>query len=146
MNLEIQDIQKYLPQRYPFLMIDKVLELDSGKKVVALKNVSMNEGYFSGHFPQKAVMPGVLIIEAMAQAAIILFSCEEGNIVSEKKMVYYLGAVKVRFLNPVVPGDQLKVTVEPIKIVSSGALVNAVASVGDKEVARGELSFSVKNE
>jgi len=144
MNLEIQDIQKYLPQRYPFLMIDKVLELDPAKKVVALKNVSMNEGYFSGHFPQKAVMPGVLIIEAMAQASIILFSYEEPSAVCEKKMAYYLGAVRVRFLNPVVPGDQLKITVEPIKIVSSGALVNAIASVAGKEVARGELSFSAK--
>lgn len=142
--LNIEEIQKILPQRYPFLMIDKVLELEPGKKVVAMKNVTINDGFFAGHFPEKPIMPGVLIIEAMAQAAIMLFY-KSGDI-NPKKMSYYLGSVKVRFLNPVFPGDQLKITVEPIKIVSGAGIVNALATVVDNEVAKGELSFSVKEE
>lgn len=139
--LDINQIQKILPQRYPFLMIDRVLEHEAGKKVVALKNVSVNEEFFSGHFPQRRIMPGVLIIEAMAQASILLFYADSGQ---DKKKSYYLGAVKMRFLNPVFPGDQLKITVEPIKILSGSGIVNALATVGGKEIARGELSFSVK--
>jgi len=141
--LDINQIQKILPQRYPFLMIDRVLEHEPGKKVVALKNVTVNEEFFSGHFPQKRIMPGVLIIEAMAQAAIVLFYAEDSQ---DKQIAYYLGAVKVRFLNPVFPGDQLKITVEPVKAISAAAIVNAVVVAGDKEVARGELSFSAKEE
>jgi 3-hydroxyacyl-[acyl-carrier-protein] dehydratase len=133
----IEEIQKILPQRYPFLMIDRVLELEPGEKVVAIKNVTINDEFFSGQFTGKPVMPGVFIIEAMAQAAIILFSGQ---------ISYYLGSVKVRFLNPVFPGDQLKITVEPVKILSGEKIVRALAGVGDKEVAEGELSFSVKEE
>jgi 3-hydroxyacyl-[acyl-carrier-protein] dehydratase len=143
--LNIEQIQRILPQRYPFLMIDRVIELEPTRKVVAVKNVSTNDGFFEGHFPGKPIMPGVLIIEAMAQAAIILFYNPE-SVSSDKKVQYYLGSVKMRFLEPVVPGDQLQITVEPIKVVTGGALVNASAKVGDKEVARGELGFSVKNE
>ncbi len=139
--LNIEEIQKILPQRFPFLLIDRILEHQPQKKVVAIKNVSFNEGFFSGHFPGKPVMPGVLIIEAMAQSAIMLFSADKPR---EKEVSYYLGAVKVRFLHPVFPGDQLKITVETVKVLSNAAMVNAVACVGDKEVAKGELSFSVK--
>ena len=142
---DIQEIQKILPQRYPFLMIDRVTELEPGRRVVAIKNVTFNENFFSGHFPGKPIMPGVLIIEAMAQASIILFYSPE-KIATNKKLSYYLGAAKVRFLNPVFPGDQLKITVEPIKVLSSAAIVNAEVFVGDKEVAKGELSFSVKED
>lgn len=137
----IEEIQKVLPQRFPFLMIDRVIELEPGKKVVAMKNVSFNEGYFSGHFPGKPVMPGVLIIEAMAQSSIMLFYSGKEE---DKQRSYYLGAVKVKFLNPVFPGDQLKITIEAVKVISSAAIVNAKVYVGDKEVANGELSFSAK--
>jgi len=141
--LNIEEIQKALPQRYPILMIDRVVELERNKKVVAIKNVTINESYFGGHFPEEPVMPGVLIIEAMAQASIMLFySAEKENSVKEQS--YYLGSVKVRFLNPVFPGDQLKITVTPVKVISSAAIVNAVAEAGNKEVAKGELTFSVK--
>jgi 3-hydroxyacyl-[acyl-carrier-protein] dehydratase len=143
--LDIEKIQKILPQRFPFLMIDRILELEPGKKVVAVKNASINEAFFGGHFPGNPVMPGVLIIESMAQAAIMLFFSEE-QAASAKKISYYLGSVKVRFLNPVFPGDQLKITVEPVKVVSNAGIVNAVAEVAAKEVARGELSFSIKEE
>jgi len=144
-TLNIEEIQKILPQRFPFLMIDRVEELVPGKKVVAVKNVSFNEEFFSGHFPGKPIMPGVLIIEAMAQAAIILFfATKSAN--TDKKMSYYLGSVKVRFLNPVTPGDQLKITIEPLKMLSNAGIVKAAAAVKEKVVAEGELSFAAKEE
>lgn len=142
-NLDIEEIRKILPQRYPFLMIDRVLELDPGKKIVALKNVSFNEEYFSGHFPGQPIMPGILIIEAMAQASIVLFYGSQDP-ARNKKLSYYLGSVKVRFLNPVIPGDQLKITIEPLKMLSSAGIVKAQATVSDKEVAVGEISFMAK--
>jgi len=142
-SLDIEEIRKILPQRYPFLMIDRVLEIEPGKKIVALKNVSFNEEFFSGHFPDTSIMPGILIIEAMAQASIILFygSQDPGQ---DKKLLYYLGSVKVRFLHPVIPGDQLKITIEPLKMLSSAGIVKAQATVSDKEVAVGEISFMAK--
>jgi beta-hydroxyacyl-ACP dehydratase FabZ len=134
------DIGKILPQRYPFLLIDRVLELQPGKKIVALKNVSMNEPFFPGHFPGNPIMPGVMMVEAMAQASIILFSANTQENASGKTQ-YYLGSVKMRFLHPVVPGDQLKIFIEPVKMISTAGIVKAQAFVAEKEVACGELSF-----
>lgn len=143
--LDIENIQKILPQRYPLLMLDRVIELDPGKKVVALKNVSINEGFFAGHFPGKPVMPGALIIEAMVQAAILLsYSPQESA--QDKKLSYYLTAVKIRFLNPVFPGDQLKITVTPVKLITDSGIANAVVESGSKEIAKGEISFGIKRE
>ncbi|MFA5063672.1 MAG: 3-hydroxyacyl-ACP dehydratase FabZ [Candidatus Omnitrophota bacterium] len=142
--LNIEEIQKILPQKFPFLMLDRVLELEPGKKIIALKNISINEGFFGGHFPGMPVMPGVLIIEAMAQAAIIML-CSPKEGLADSKAAYYLASVKMRFSHPLTAGDQLKIEVEPIKIISGAGLVKAKASAGDKEVASGELSFSRKN-
>ena len=142
--LNIEEIQNILPQKFPFLMIDRVLELEPGMRIVALKNISINEGFFGGHFPGKPVMPGVLIIEAMAQASIIMLYAPE-DIPAGNDAAYYLASVKVRFLHPLTAGDQLKIEVEPIKIISGAGLVKAKATSGDKEVASGELSFSRKN-
>ncbi|MDD5155652.1 MAG: 3-hydroxyacyl-ACP dehydratase FabZ [Candidatus Omnitrophica bacterium] len=142
-SLNIEEIYKIIPQRFPFVMLDRVTELEPGKKVVAFKNVSYNEEFFEGHFPSRPVMPGALIIEAMAQASIILFSSAKPA-VQDKQLTYYLGAVKVRFLHPVVPGDQLVITVEPLKVVSSAAIVKAAARVLDKEVASAEISLVAK--
>lgn len=144
--LDIGQIQNILPQRYPFLMIDRIVELIPRKKAVALKNVSINEQFFTGHFPGNPVMPGVLIIEAMAQSSIVLlFGGEEGSAAQNKGLTYYLGSVKARFLHPVFAGDQLKITVEPVKIVSSSAIIKAVAEVADKEAARAEIGLIIKN-
>lgn len=143
--LNIDEIQKILPQRFPFLMIDRIVELEPAKRVVAVKNVTINEQFFAGHFPKQPIMPGVLIIEAMAQASIMLFYSqkEPGQ---ENKVTYYLGAVKMRFLNPVFPGDQLQITVEPLKMISGIGIMSAVATVGNKEVAKGELSLGSKED
>ncbi|MFH0854985.1 MAG: 3-hydroxyacyl-ACP dehydratase FabZ [Candidatus Omnitrophota bacterium] len=140
--LNIEEIQNILPQKFPFLMIDRVLELEPGRKIIALKNISINESFFGGHFPGMPVMPGVLIIEAMAQASIImLYSPKDAP--AADKTAYYLASVKVRFLHPLTAGDQLKIEVEPIKIISGAGLVKARATVAGKEVASAELSFSV---
>jgi 3-hydroxyacyl-[acyl-carrier-protein] dehydratase len=146
MQLNIEEIKKLIPQRFPFLMIDRVLEVEPGKHVTAIKNISVNEMVFLGHFPEKAVMPGALIIEAMAQTAIVLFatSGKAGN--SEKKLLYYFGSVKARFLHPAVPGDQLKIKVENVKTLPTSAFVSGEVFVGDNKIAEAELVFSAKNE
>jgi 3-hydroxyacyl-[acyl-carrier-protein] dehydratase len=143
--LNTEELFRILPQRFPFLMIDKVTELEPGKKVVAIKNISFNESFFEGHFPGRPIMPGVLIIEAMAQASIILFYATK-NISTDKKLTYYLGSVKARFLHPAFPGDQLQITVEPLKVTSGAAIVKTEVKVLDKEVASGELSFMAKED
>lgn len=139
----MESINEILPQRYPFLFIDKIVELEPGKKAVAYKNVSINEEYFNGHFPGKPVMPGALIIEAMSQASILLYHSAYKNSL-ENKPEYYLGSIKARFLNPVFPGDQLKLTAETVKLIPTGAFVEAKAYVGEKIIAEAELIFSVK--
>lgn len=136
--LEIEDIKKILPQRHPFLMIDRVIEA-SPKKVVAIKNVSINEEYFKGHFPGKPVMPGALIIEAMAQAGSLLHYYK-----FKKIMIFYLAKVKVSFLNSVYPGDQIKIIAIPIKIISNKGLVNVNVFTINKKISEAEISFSVK--
>ncbi|TSA21321.1 MAG: 3-hydroxyacyl-[acyl-carrier-protein] dehydratase FabZ [Betaproteobacteria bacterium] len=105
--MNITEIMKHLPHRYPFLLIDRVTELVPGERIVALKNVTMNEPHFPGHFPQHPVMPGVLIIEAMAQAAGLLAFQSSAEPVDENTIVYFVGIDGARFKRPVVPGDQL---------------------------------------
>jgi 3-hydroxyacyl-[acyl-carrier-protein] dehydratase len=145
-QLDFEDIKKLIPQRFPFIMIDRILELEPGKKAVSVKNVSGNDIFFLGHFPEKAIMPGAAIIEAMAQTAIVLFAANKGEQEDSKKPLYYFGSVKARFLHPVVPGDQLKIIVMNVKSMPNGAYVSAEAVVEDKKVSEAELVFSVKNE
>ncbi len=144
MQLDFEQIKKLIPQRFPFILIDKVLEVEAGKEAVAIKNVSGNDIFFLGHFPDIAIMPGVAIIEAMAQTAIILFAVEKEK--GDSKQIYFLGSVKARFYHPVVPGDQLKIKATNIKSLPTGAYVSAEAFVGDKKVSEAELVFSVKDE
>jgi 3-hydroxyacyl-[acyl-carrier-protein] dehydratase len=114
-SMDIHRVLEYLPHRYPFLMIDRVLSVEPGSKVVALKNVSINEPYFSGHFPYHPVMPGVLIIEALAQAAAILTFSTEGHKADEKMVYYFVGIDNARFKKPVTAGDQLRLEVTLIR-------------------------------
>lgn len=104
----IDEIREYLPHRYPFLLVDRVVEMELGKSIVAYKNVTVNEEFFNGHFPDTPVMPGVLIIEAMAQAAGILGFKTMGKKPSDGSIYYFVGSEKLRFKRPVVPGDQLR--------------------------------------
>ena len=153
MQLDFEEIKKLVPQRFPFIMIDRILELEPGKKAVSVKNVSGNDIFFLGHFPEKAVFPGAAIIEAMAQTAIVLFATlplsppladvgKEGN----KRPIYYFGSVKARFLNPVVPGDQIRITVVNVKSLPNVSYVSAEAFVDDRKVSEADLVFSVKDE
>jgi beta-hydroxyacyl-ACP dehydratase FabZ len=138
----IQEIMKLLPHRYPFLLIDRVLEMVPGKSAVAMKNVTINEPFFQGHFPQTPIMPGVLIVEAMAQAGgILAFE----SIPKEKQgaLIYFMGMDKVRFRRPVVPGDQLIFKVEILKLRSKVIKMKGDASVDDACVAEAELMASV---
>ena len=146
MELSFEEIKKLIPQRFPFIMIDKVIELVPGKEAVAIKNISGNDIFFLGHFPEKAIMPGAAIIEAMAQTSIVLFASARKRDEGEKIPIYYFGSVKARFHHPVVPGDQLRIKVVNVKTLPTGAYVSGEAFVKDKKVSEAELVFSVKNE
>ena len=114
-SLDINQIKEYLPHRYPMLLVDRVLDYELGKSIVAIKNVTANEEYFSGHFPHKPVMPGVLMIEALAQAAALLAFLTMGRKPDSTSVVYFVGIDAARFKRPVGPGDQLRMEVEIIR-------------------------------
>jgi len=142
MQLDITEIQKVIPHRFPFLLIDKVVELQPNKKLIAIKNVSANEQYFTGHFPDEKVMPGVLIIEAMAQAGCIYFYYSKN--MQGKDLIYYLAKVAVKFMKPVVPGDQLRLEVSTIKLMSKVGFLKTKAYVKDELMAEAEIGFGIK--
>ena len=142
MELDILEIKKIIPHRFPFLLIDKVVELEPNKKLVALKNVSINEHYFVGHFPDEKVMPGVLIVEAMAQAGCIYFYYSKN--MYGKDLIYYLAKVTSIFIAPVVPGDQIKIEVTTIKLMAKAGFLKTQAFVKDKLVAEAEIGFGIK--
>ncbi|MFA5059908.1 MAG: 3-hydroxyacyl-ACP dehydratase FabZ [Candidatus Omnitrophota bacterium] len=142
MQLDIQEIKKIIPHRFPFLLIDKVIDLKPNEKLVAIKNVSVNEQFFVGHFPEEKVMPGVLIVEAMAQAGCIYFYHSK-NLIG-KKLIYYLGKVEVKFSAPVIPGDQLVIEVTTVKFLAKNGILATKAMVNDKVVAEAQIGFSVK--
>jgi len=137
--LGIEAILEIMPHRYPFLLIDRIIDLEPNKKVVAIKNVSINEPFFSGHFPENPIMPGVLIVEAMAQAGGFLLL----NTVKDPKMVYFLGMDEVRFRKPVVPGDQLRLEVEMLQFRRGTCRIQAKAFVEDDLVAEAMLMATV---
>jgi 3-hydroxyacyl-[acyl-carrier-protein] dehydratase len=144
MKLDFEDIKKLIPQRFPFIMIDRVVELDPGRRAVSVKNVSGNDIFFLGHFPEKAVLPGAAIIEAMAQTAIVLFAAGKERQEGAANPLYYFGSVKARFLHTVVPGDQMTITAVNVKSLPGTAYVTAEAYVEDRKVSEADLVFSVK--
>ena len=138
--LTIQEIKEIIPHRYPMLLVDRVEELEEGKRVVAKKNVTINEPFFQGHFPHEPVMPGVLIVEAMAQAgAVALLSLE----VFRGKTAYFGGLDKAKFRKKVTPGDTLILEVEIIKVKSAAGIGKGIAYVDGKKVAEAELTFMI---
>jgi 3-hydroxyacyl-[acyl-carrier-protein] dehydratase len=142
--LNIQEILEYLPHRYPFLLIDRVIECELGKRIRALKNVSVNEPYFNGHFPYYKVMPGVLIVEAMAQAAAILSFRTMGIKPDDKSVYYFAGIDRARFKKPVMPGDQLVLEVSIERNVRSVVKYAGKAYVGETLVAEAELLCTLR--
>lgn len=143
MNWNKERIKSILPHREPFLFIDEIIEVDGTQKVVAVKNIEKNEIFFEGHFPGRPIMPGVLIIEAMAQASIILYYVCNPEI-AKTHPDYYLGKVKAEFLAPVFPGDKLILEINSVKIIDNAGVVDALARVGDKIVAKANLVFGIK--
>ena len=142
--MNIHEILEYLPHRYPFLLIDRVVELELGKRIRALKNVSVNEPYFNGHFPYYKVMPGVLIVEAMAQAAAILSFRTMGIKPDDKSVYYFAGIDRARFKKPVMPGDQLLLDVTIERSVRSVVKYAGKAYVGESLVAEAELLCTLR--
>ncbi len=143
MDIKKANITKILPQRYPFLMIDRIIEHVPGEKVVCLKNVTVNEPHFTGHFPDYAVMPGVLIIESAAQACIVLFyDDKDGQAVGRRE--YLLSSVKASFIKPVIPGDQLVLAVTPIKMLSEAGIMKVECTVSGEIVAKCEFTISAR--
>jgi 3-hydroxyacyl-[acyl-carrier-protein] dehydratase len=144
-EIDIYQILKFLPQRYPVLMIDRVKELEPGKRIVALKNVSANEPHFQGHFPGRPIMPGVLILEAMAQAAgVLVFSAEGATQQSDRMVYYYVGIDNARFKKPVVPGDQLELEVELMRKLRGIGRFACVARVAGQVVAEATILCAVQ--
>ena len=135
--LTINEIMKILPHRYPMLLVDRILEFEEGKKIVGIKNVSANEQFFQGHFPGAPVMPGVLIVEAMAQCSAIIFLKDLPD--REKKLFMFGGVDKARFRKPVVPGDQLIMECNVLQRRSNTARVQGVARVNGNVVAEAEM-------
>jgi 3-hydroxyacyl-[acyl-carrier-protein] dehydratase len=142
--MDIYEVMKHLPQRYPLLMVDRVKTCEPGKRVVALKNVSANEPYFQGHFPSRPIMPGVLILEAMAQAAGLVVLSAGNTGAHHENLYYYVGIDNARFKKPVLPGDQLELEVTIERALRGIGKFACVARVGGKTVAEATILCSVQ--
>ena len=143
-EMDIHEVLAYLPQRYPMVMIDRVTLCEPGKRIIAVKNVSVNEPYFPGHFPNRPIMPGVLILEAMAQAAGILGFRTSGTKPDEKTVYYYVGIDSARFKKPVVPGDQLEIEVHLERTMRAISKFSCVARVAGQTVAEAAILCSAQ--
>ena len=144
-SLDINQIKQYLPHRYPLLLVDRVLDWESGKNITAIKNVTINEEFFVGHFPHKPVMPGVLTIEALAQTSALLAFLTMGQKPDDNAVVYFIGIDGARFKRPVEPGDQLKMHVEIIRHARGIWKFHAKATVDDQLVVEAELMCTMRS-
>ncbi|MET7014597.1 3-hydroxyacyl-ACP dehydratase FabZ [Uliginosibacterium flavum] len=142
--MNIHEVMKYLPHRYPFLLVDRVLEMTLGERIVAIKNVTINEPFFVGHFPHSPVMPGVLIIEAMAQAAAILAFKTRGAVPDENSVLYFAAIDNARFKRPVLPGDTLTFEMTLTREMRGVWKFSGVARVGDEMAAQADLMCAIK--
>ncbi|MDO8905851.1 3-hydroxyacyl-ACP dehydratase FabZ [Hydrogenophaga sp.] len=142
--MDIHEIRKQLPHRYPFLLVDRVLELEKGKRIKAIKNVTINEPFFGGHFPNRPVMPGVLMLEAMAQAAALLAFDTAGVTMDDKTVYYFAGIDGARFKRPVEPGDQLVMDVELDRMKSGIYKFKGVIRVAGDVVCEAELMCTMR--
>jgi 3-hydroxyacyl-[acyl-carrier-protein] dehydratase len=140
-GLDVNEIMRLLPHRFPFLLIDRVLEIERKERIVAIKNVTVNESFFAGHFPGAPVMPGVLIVEAMAQAGGVLLLTEIED--RESKLVLFTGIERAKFRRPVVPGDQLRLEVTVTAWRGNAGRMEGMAYVGDKRAAEATISCRV---
>ncbi len=144
-SMDIHEILEYLPHRYPFLMVDRVVSCEPGKNIVAIKNVTINEPFFVGHFPHYPVMPGVMIIEALAQAAGILSFKSLGRKTDDKSVYYFVGINHARFKRPVMPGDTLELRVQHVRHTRGISWFAAEAHVGDQLAAEAELMCTLRS-
>jgi 3-hydroxyacyl-[acyl-carrier-protein] dehydratase len=144
-SLDITQIKQYLPHRYPMLLVDRVLDWESGKTIVAIKNVTANEEFFNGHFPHKPVMPGVLMIEALAQTAALLSFLTMGQKPDENSVVYFIGIDGARFKRPVVPGDQIRMEVEITRHARGIWKYQARATVDGQVAVEAELMCTMRS-
>jgi 3-hydroxyacyl-[acyl-carrier-protein] dehydratase len=145
-EMEIREILNYLPHRFPFLLVDRVVSCEPGKNIVAIKNVAVNEPYFQGHFPGNPVMPGVMILESLAQAAAILSFLSMKRDTTQNLLYYFVGIDRARFKKPVIPGDQLRLDVTMIRQVRGIGKFAAVATVADAVVTEADLLCTIKEE
>jgi 3-hydroxyacyl-[acyl-carrier-protein] dehydratase len=143
MDLRIAEIMRILPHRYPFLLVDRVIEVDPDRRIVAIKNVTINEPFFAGHFPGAPVMPGVLTIEAMAQAGAILGLLDRKPEDLKNALVYFMGIDEARFRRPIVPGDQLRIVVEVLRRKAIVWKMRGEVYVGSELAAEGTLLSSI---
>jgi 3-hydroxyacyl-[acyl-carrier-protein] dehydratase len=143
--MDIHKILKQLPHRFPFLLVDRVLELDKGKRIKALKNVTINEPFFVGHFPHRPVMPGVLMLEALAQAAALLAFDALDTSPTDEMVYYFAGIDGARFKRPVEPGDQLTLEVELLRMKAGIFKFKGAAKVGDELAAEAELTCAMRS-
>jgi 3-hydroxyacyl-[acyl-carrier-protein] dehydratase len=140
-SLDFEQIKGIIPQRFPFLMLDRVTELVPHERLIGIKNLTGNEWFYQGHFPARAITPGAMMLEAIAQAGIVFFHfCYP----PQQKLTYLLGSAKIRFLKPVFPGSQLQIEVTPIRLTAGAGILNGVISVEGRVVAKGEFALGTK--
>lgn len=141
-QLDFEQVKEIIPQRFPFLMLDRVVEIEPGIRVVGIKNLTGNEWFYQGHFPKRAITPGAMLSEAIAQTGIVFFYVTQPN---QKDITYLLGSLKLRFREPVFPGDQLCIEVTPVKVLSNAAILNGKITVDGRLVVNGEFTLAAKN-